>query len=292
MTGKDLVVNLATNASGAITSTAAQVVAAINASPAAAALVSASTYRGNAGAGAVHAPRQGQPGRLPQRSWRMLQRGPFQQRVYRIGGVRDGSKVGVFLYCQQHAREWTTPLSCMESAQPARAQLRDRPADQGTARQRRGVHPAERQPRRQPLLAVRLNFQQRKNMTNYCPVTGNSDPAGRFTWGVDLNRNNSQYTLFDGYFGASTQLHQRAVHRPVGGLRAGDQERALGRGHVPEHQVREQRPLLRRLLHVGAGLLHRQRAYHGPGAEHRHREVLLRRRREGPARASRSTAAR
>ena len=29
-------------------------------------------------------------------------------------------------------------------------------------------------------------------------------PSGRNGWGVDLNRNNSQYTLFDGYFGAST----------------------------------------------------------------------------------------
>ena len=45
---------------------------------------------------------------------------------------------------------------------------------------------------------------QRKNMTNHCPVTGNSDPAARTTWGVDLNRNNTQYTLFDGYFGASS----------------------------------------------------------------------------------------
>ena len=45
---------------------------------------------------------------------------------------------------------------------------------------------------------------QRENMTNHCPVTGNSDPAARNTWGVDLNRNNTQYTLFDGYFGASS----------------------------------------------------------------------------------------
>ena len=68
VTGKDIVVNLATNGTGALTSTAAQVVAAINANPAAAALVTAMTYRGNAGAGIVPAARQGQPGRLPQRS--------------------------------------------------------------------------------------------------------------------------------------------------------------------------------------------------------------------------------
>ena len=37
--------------------------------------------------------------------------------MYRIGSVRDGSKVGVFLYCQQHAREWTTGLTCVETAE-------------------------------------------------------------------------------------------------------------------------------------------------------------------------------
>ena len=41
VTGKDIVVNLATNATGALTSTAAQVVAAINANPAASGLVTA-----------------------------------------------------------------------------------------------------------------------------------------------------------------------------------------------------------------------------------------------------------
>ncbi len=34
----------------------------------------------------------------------------------RIGKHRDGAKVGVFLYCQQHAREWATPLTCLETA--------------------------------------------------------------------------------------------------------------------------------------------------------------------------------
>ena len=53
VTGKDIVVDLATDATGASTSTAAQVVAAVNADAAASALVSANTYRGNAGAGMV-----------------------------------------------------------------------------------------------------------------------------------------------------------------------------------------------------------------------------------------------
>ena len=51
VTGNDIVVNLATGADGALTSTAAQVRDAINANPAASALVTAHTVAGNAGAG-------------------------------------------------------------------------------------------------------------------------------------------------------------------------------------------------------------------------------------------------
>ena len=79
------------------------------------------------------------------------------------------------------------------------------------------------------------------------------------------------------------ELHGRQLLRPVGGLRARDQERHVDRGHVPEHQVREQHARLRRLLHVVAGRVPRRRqAHHVAGAEHRRREVLLRGRREDP----------
>ena len=73
------------------------------------------------------------------------------------------------------------------------------------------------------------NFnQQRRNMTNHCVVGGKEtdnpfaanfwtartkpdsttpytalDPAARNAWGVDLNRNNTFATIFDGYIGAS-----------------------------------------------------------------------------------------
>ena len=49
-----------------------------------------------------------------------VQRGPFEYKVMRIGKKqrRPGTKVvGVFLYCQQHAREWATPLTCLETAE-------------------------------------------------------------------------------------------------------------------------------------------------------------------------------
>src|SRR5829696_7646139 len=53
VTGNDIVVSLGTNALGALSSTAAQVVSAVNADPLARQLVVALTYRGNAGAGIV-----------------------------------------------------------------------------------------------------------------------------------------------------------------------------------------------------------------------------------------------
>ncbi|HEX9891875.1 MAG TPA: M14 family zinc carboxypeptidase, partial [Actinomycetota bacterium] len=110
VTGSKVTVNLGVGA------TAAQVVAAINADAAASALVTAYTYAGNAGGGAV----------LPIATTNLsdlleapatIPRGPFQPQVIRIGKVRDGSKVGVFLFCQQHAREWATPLTCVETAE-------------------------------------------------------------------------------------------------------------------------------------------------------------------------------
>ena len=113
--GKLIEVFLATDAAGAPSSTAAQVVAAINAKPEAAALVTATTYRGNAGARIV-------PVRARTNLSDFLNapasvaRGPFQQHLYRIGSHRDGTKPGVFLFCQQHAREWATGLTCVQTA--------------------------------------------------------------------------------------------------------------------------------------------------------------------------------
>ena len=125
---------------------------------------------------------------------------------------------------------------------------------------------------------------QRKTLPNYCPTTGNSDPAARTTWGTDMNRNSGAYSLFDGYFGASSELHERGLPGPVASTPSRRPATRVGHGHVPEHQVREQHPLLRRLLHVGAGLVQERRLPHdGAGAEHRHRELLLRGRREDPA---------
>jgi hypothetical protein len=50
------------------------------------------------------------------------------------------------------------------------------------------------------------NSGQRRNMVNYCASnpTGANDPAARNSWGVDLNRNFSVGSGFDGYVGGGT----------------------------------------------------------------------------------------
>lgn len=226
--GNDLSVSLATNASNALSSTAAQVIAAINATPGANALLVALSYRGNAGAGIVQ-PRTkvNLSDFLSTAANAHVQRGPYRYSVLRIGKKRDGKRVGVFLYCQQHAREWATPLTCLETAEQL---LRNYGTDKAT-RQLVDHLDIFILPSSNPDGAhySMYNFaSQRKTLTNECvvggkstddptaanfwspavnPATGvpytNSDPASRNSWGVDLNRNNTVGTLFDGYIGAS-----------------------------------------------------------------------------------------
>ena len=240
-TGHDINVDLGTDAAGNPNSTAAQVVAAINANSAASALVRALTYRGNVGAGVVAPraqvnlsdflagtnPRFPAEFALPDNSH--VARGPFRYSVMRIGKVRDGSKVGVYLYCQQHAREWATPLTCLETAEQL---LRNYAIDSRT-RQLVDNLDIFILPSSNPDGShySMYNFSgQRRNLTNYCvngsfessdpfaadfwtprinpgsnppaPYT-NTDAASRNLWGVDLNRNNTVGTIFDGYIGAS-----------------------------------------------------------------------------------------
>lgn len=224
--GNDLSVSLATNSTGALSSTAAQVVAAINAHPGASPLLVALTYRGNAGAGIVQArPRVNLSDFL--NAPPHVERGPFEQQVLQIGKRRDGKHTGVFLYCQQHAREWATPLTCLETAEQL---LRNYAIDPDVKRLVDNLEifilPASN-PDGAHYSMYDFNS-QRRNLTNHCvngaketddpfaasfwtprinPSSGlpytNSDPASRNAWGVDPNRNNTVGTLFDGYIGAS-----------------------------------------------------------------------------------------
>ena len=186
--GKLVEVFLATDANGASKSTAAEVVAAINAKPEAAALLTATTYRGNAGAGIV-------PARARVNLSDFLAapasvaRGPFQQHLYRIGTHRDGTKPGVFLFCQQHAREWATGLTCVADGARAGRELRDRPADQGAPGQRRGLHLAELQPGRRALLDVRLQRRSARRCRTTAPPPATPTRPLATPGASDMNRN-------------------------------------------------------------------------------------------------------
>ncbi|MEV4379266.1 M14 family metallopeptidase [Streptosporangium sp. NPDC049644] len=201
VSGKDVVVNLGTDGSGAINSTAVQVVTALNGDAAASALLTAATYRGNAGAGLVAA---AAATKLTDnlKAPATVSRDPFQMKALRIGKKRDGSKTGVFLYCQEHAREWVTPLVCLETAERL---LRNYARDAETKKLVDDLDifilPTSN-PDGGHYSMYDYNM-QRRNMFNHCDVN-NGDPARRNSWGVDLNRNFSVGSVFDGYSGAST----------------------------------------------------------------------------------------
>ncbi|HSL12574.1 MAG TPA: M14 family zinc carboxypeptidase [Actinomycetota bacterium] len=204
--GSDIVVDLATSSTGALTSTAAQVRNAINAHPVASTLVDAHTYAGSAGGSVVPARALATLSDFLSTSSNAahVQRGPFTMKVLRIGKQRDGSKTGVFLFCQQHAREWVTPITCVQTAEQL---LRNYATD---ARTRELVDNLDifilpsSNPDGSHYSLYDFNS-QRRNLVRYCGLNTTSGmPANRNAWGVDLNRNSGEYSLFDGYFGAST----------------------------------------------------------------------------------------
>jgi hypothetical protein len=202
--GKHIAVSLATDASGAITSTAKQVVDAINANAAASALVLAHLYRTSAGDGVV-VPSNMSPLSDLLRAPASVPRGPIEQTMLRIGKQRDGSKVGVFLYCQEHGNEIATSGVCIESAERL---LRNYGTDAETTQFIDNLD---------IFIVPQINgdgathslydSNRRKNLTNYCTPDrfpgSNSDPAARNSWGVDMNRNFTIGSVFDGFQGAS-----------------------------------------------------------------------------------------
>src|SRR5262249_14708387 len=115
-----ITVTRATDASGVPVTTAGDVVAAVNADPSASALVTAQTYRGDAGSGTVAT--TGSPVHLsdflfaPTRGHVEVDRAPFQSSVLRICHVCDGSRVGVLLYAGLQAASWVAPPAALETA--------------------------------------------------------------------------------------------------------------------------------------------------------------------------------
>lgn len=217
--GDAITVTLATDATGERTSTAAEVVAALNAE--AGDLVLAYTYRGNAGSGVVWPCTAdecyGEPGQTQLTDFLSapdsVSRDPFTVKLIRIGKHRDGSNVGTLLYSQEHAREWVTPIVALETAERL---LRNYESNDFIRKlvdnldifivpsvNPDGAH-----------YSIHDFTLQRRNMTRYCPLTGVADPLGRNAWGVDLNRNFRVGNLEQGFSGASTSCTSDVFRGP------------------------------------------------------------------------------
>lgn len=198
VTGNDIVLSSATDASGARVTTAADAVAALNSL--AGDLIYAHTYRGNAGGGVIVPEFEGLTDNLSAPDH--VSQEPWTVKALRIGAHRDGSRVGVLAYAQEHAREWVTPLVMVETAERL---LRNYDRD-GETRQLVNNLDIFIVPTVNPdgghYSFYDFNF-QRKTMLNHCDDSL-SDPALRNNWGVDTNRNYAVGSLFDGYDGAST----------------------------------------------------------------------------------------
>jgi len=126
---------------------------------------------------------------------------PWTVQALRIGEHRDGSRMGVLAYSQEHAREWATPLVTLEFAERLLANHATDPETRSLLSQVEvfvipTVNPD----------GANYSFNdaafQRKNMSNHC--TGAlRDPRNADAWGVDVNRNYTVGSLFDGYVGGS-----------------------------------------------------------------------------------------
>jgi len=202
VSGSDITVSLATDGSGTTTTTAAQMRDAINSDPAASGLVFAYTYRGNAGSGiAPESPRRQLSDFLNAPD--TVSREPHPVYAIRIGKHRDGSKMGVLAYAQEHAREWVPPLVTIETAERLlRNYFHHGPTKQLLNNLDIWIAPSIN-PDGGHYSFYDFNS-QRRNLTRHCPVNGVYDLGGRNAWGVDNNRNYTEYSLFDGYSGAST----------------------------------------------------------------------------------------
>ena len=279
--GKLVEVFLATDATGAPNSTAAQVVAAINAKPEAAALL---TARPTA---ATPAPASSRPRarRTCRTSWPL----PRASRVARSSSTCTASARTVTAASRACSCSASSTLASGPPASPA-----SRPRTSSSRTTRRTRRPSSSwttsrsSSRRTPTRTARTtrcttSTSQRKTMPNYCPPTGNSDPDSRTTWGVDMNRNSGEYSLFDGYFGASTSA---ARARPTPVRPSTPSRRPVTRGGSwTRSRTSSSRTTSTPTAATSCGRRAPTRttvAHDGSGAEHRHRELLLRGRREDP----------
>ncbi len=134
---------------------------------------------------------------------------PHTVKAIRIGSIRDGSKTGVMMYSQEHAREWVTSLVALETAQRL---LHNYGTDPTTTALVDDLDIFVIPMINPDGVAYSLydNLIQRTNLNvddcNWEPVPTND--------GIDLNRNFTVGSLFDGYVGASTNCRSSGYAGP------------------------------------------------------------------------------
>jgi hypothetical protein len=216
--GKAVRVLLAKGASGELTSTVADVAAALR-TESEGLIDRAHAYRTNDGTGIVQptlAPvpltdflnqkRTGAPaGEVP--------RGPYTVRALRIGRHRDGSKPGVLIQAQDHAREWVPATITLETAERLVRNYKTDPVTRSVVDNTDIFLIPSNNPDGSNYSFYNFAL-QRKSMTNYCP-DANADPGRRNSWGVDLNRNYRVGSGFDGYSGASSDCTSGTYQGPA-----------------------------------------------------------------------------
>lgn len=130
-------------------------------------------------------------------------------KAIRIGAHRDGSKTGVMMYSQEHAREWVTSLVALETAQRL---LHNYGSDDTTTALIDDLDIFIIPMINPDGVAYSLydNLFQRTNLNvddcDWEPVPTND--------GIDLNRNFTVGSLFDGYVGASTDCRSSGYAGP------------------------------------------------------------------------------
>jgi hypothetical protein len=139
-------------------------------------------------------------------------RRPWTVQALRIGVHRDGSRVGVLAYSQEHAREWATPMVTLEFAERLLANYRTDPATRGLLQNVEVFVIPTVNPDGANYTFSDFNF-QRKNLDDFC-TGANRDPRFRDSWGVDVNRNYAVGSLSDGYFGASANCRSGTAAGP------------------------------------------------------------------------------